>query len=75
MSATATMKIPTNGATRLSTQTWVEAEALKRFLGTDTVRKTIEALVAEAINARLADQDFAEVLKTVRAEGIEGNKR
>jgi hypothetical protein len=71
----ATMKIPTNGATRLSTQTWVEAEALKRFLGTDSVRKTIEALVAEATNKRLEDQKFAEVLKAVRAEGIEGNKR
>lgn len=71
----ATMKIPTNGATRLSTQTWVEAEALKRFLGTETVRKTIETLVADAINKRLEDKEFAEVLKTVRAEGIEGNKR
>jgi hypothetical protein len=71
----ATMKIPTNGATRLSTQTWVEAEALKRFLGADSVRKTIEVLVAEAINKRLEDQKFAEVLKAVRAEGIEGNKR
>jgi hypothetical protein len=71
----AMMKIPTNGATRLSTQTWVEAEALKRFLGEDSVRKTIEILVAEAINKRLEDQKFAEVLKAVRAEGIEGNKR
>lgn len=72
---TATMKIPTNGATRLSTQTWVEAEALKRFLGDNTVRKTIESLVAEAINERLADKNFAEILASVRAEGIEGNKR
>ncbi len=75
MPASVTMKIPTNGATRLSTQTWVEAEALKRFLGTDSVRKTIEALVAEAITNRLEDKVFTEVLKTVRAEGIEGNKR
>ena len=73
--STATMKIPTNGATRLSTQTWVEAEALKRYLGADTVRKTIERLVADAINDRLSDKDFAEVLASVRAEGIEGNKR
>lgn len=71
----ATMKIPTNGATRLSTQTWIEAEALKRFLGADSVRKTIEGLVSEAINSRLGDKDFAEVLKEVRAEEIEGNKR
>jgi hypothetical protein len=72
---TATMKIPTNGATRLSTQTWVEAEALKRFAGADSVRKVIETLVAEAINEHLANQEFAEVLKAVRAEGIEGNRR
>ncbi len=71
----AIMKIPTNGATRLSTQTWVEAEALKRFLGADSVRRTIEALVADAINERLADKKFAEVLAAVRAEEIEGNKR
>ena len=72
---TATMKIPTNGATRLSTQTWVEAEALKRYLGEGTVRRTIEALVAEAVNNRLTDNKFTEVLAEVRAEGIEGNKR
>jgi uncharacterized membrane-anchored protein YjiN (DUF445 family) len=71
----ATMKIPTNGATRLSTQTWVEAEALKRFMGADSVRRVIELLVAEAINENLVNQDFAEVLKAVRAEDIEGNKR
>ena len=73
--STAAMKIPTNGATRLSTQTWIEAEALKRYLGADTVRKTIEALVAEAVNSRLTDKDFSEVLAEVRAEEIEGNKR
>lgn len=72
---TAIMKIPTNGATRLSTQTWVEAEALKRYLGAGTVRKTIESLVAEATNARLEDKEFAKTLAEVRAEGIEGNKR
>ena len=72
---TATMKIPTNGATRLSTQTWVEAEALRRYLEEGTVRKTIEALVAEAVNNRLTDKNFTEVLAKVRAEGIEGNKR
>ena len=72
---TAAMKIPTNGATRLSTQTWVEAEALKRFLGANTVRRAIEDLVAEAVNKRLEDKDFAKTLAEVRAEGIEGNKR
>ena len=72
---TAAMKIPTNGATRLSTQTWVEAEALKRYLGESTVRRTIEALVTQAVNDRLTDKAFTEVLAAVRAEDIEGNKR
>lgn len=71
----ATMKIPTDGATRLSTQTWIEVEALRRFLGTDSVRETVEGLVSEAITSQLGDKDFAEVLKEVRAQEIEGNKR
>ena len=71
----ATMKIPTNGATRLSTQTWIEAEAIKRYLGVGTVRQAIEMLVTEAVNERLEDKDFIEVLKAVRAEEVEGNKR
>ena len=75
MSIAATMKIPTNGATRLSTQTWIEAEAIKRYLGVETVRQAIEILVTEAVNERLEDKKFIEVLKAVRAEDVEGNKR
>jgi uncharacterized protein (DUF1684 family) len=65
------MKIPANGATRLSTQTWVEAEALKRFMDMPSVRKTIEKIVTDMVTAELTNPDFVSVLQEVRDEGIE----
>ncbi|MEL6776510.1 MAG: hypothetical protein AAFO06_04575 [Cyanobacteria bacterium J06597_16] len=65
------MKIPANGATRLSTQTWVEAEALKRFMGVASVRKTIEKVVSDVVTENLNDPEFIAVLKQVRDEGID----
>lgn len=67
------MNIPTNDVMRLSVQTVVDAEALRRFLGRDSIRSILESLVAEAINDRLGNKEFVEVLKTVRAERIEAS--
>lgn len=65
------MKIPANGATRLSKETWVNAEILMRALGSGTVRKTIEAIIDEAVTSRLSDPDFVRVVQEVKTEGIE----
>lgn len=67
------MKIPTNGATRLSKECWVNAEILMRAMGAGTVRKTIEAIIDEAVTQRLADPDFVKVVQEVKAEGIEND--
>ena len=67
------MSTPTNDVTRLSAQTVVEVEVLRRFLGLDSVRSILESLVAEAVNDRLGNKKFVEVLRTVRAEGIEAS--
>ena len=66
-----TMKIPASGATRLSRETWVNAEILMRAMGAGSVRKAIEAIIDEAVTKRLADPDFVKVVQEVKAEGID----
>lgn len=65
------MKIPRSGASRLSTETWVEAEALRRYRGAASIRKAIEAEISAAVTRLLGEKEFIEVLQQVRAEGIE----
>lgn len=67
------MKIPANGATRLSRETWVNAEILMRSMGAGSVRKTIEAILDEAVTKRLADPEFVKVVQEVKAEGIDND--
>lgn len=67
------MKIPANGATRLSKEAWVNAEILMRSMGAGTVRKAIESIIDEAVTKRLADPDFVKVVQEVKAEGIEND--
>lgn len=66
-----TMKIPANGATRLSKECWVNAEILMRAMGAGSVRKAIEAIVDEAVTKRLDDPDFVKVVQEVKMEGID----
>lgn len=67
------MKIPRSGASRLSTETWVEAEALRRYRGATSIRKAIEAEIADAVTRLLGEKEFSEILQQVRAEGIDNN--
>lgn len=67
------MKIPANGATRLSTECWVNAEILMRAMGAGTVRKAIEKVIDEAVTQRLGDPDFVKVVQEVKAEGVEND--
>ena len=67
------MKIPKSGASRLSTNTWIEAEALRRYRQADSVRKAIEAEIAAATSRYMTDEKFVELLQQVRAEGVEAN--
>lgn len=71
MMLTQAMKIPKSGASRLSTNTWIEAEALRRYRQADSVRKAIEAEIAAAVSRHMNDEQFVELLKQVRAEGVE----
>ena len=65
------MKIPASGATRLSKETWVNAEILMRAMGAGSVRKAIEAIIDEAVTNRLGDPEFVKVVQEVKAEGVE----
>ena len=70
-----TVKIPANGATRLSKQTWVEAEILKRYQNAPTVRKVIESAISEAVTNLLGsgDPEFIKIMQQVRTEGVEND--
>lgn len=63
--------IPANGATRLSTEIWLMAEALRRYKRADSIRKAIESEIAAAAERQKDDPEFAKMLAEVRAEGIE----
>jgi len=66
-----TMKIPKSGASRLSTEVWLMAEALRRYKRADSIRKAIESEIAAAAERQKEDPEFARVLAEVRAEGVE----
>lgn len=65
------MKIPKSGASRLSTNTWIEAEALRRYRQADSVRKAIEAEISAAVSRHMNDNEFVRLLSEVRSEGVE----
>jgi hypothetical protein len=65
------MKIPANGATRLSKEAWVNAEILMRASGAGSLRKAIEACLDQAVTARLSDPEFIKIFQQVKAEGVE----
>ena len=65
------MKIPANGATRLSREAWTNAEILKRSFGSGSLRKAIEATLDQAVTARLSDPEFIKIFQEVKAEGVE----
>lgn len=71
MMLTQAMKIPKSGASRLSTNSWIEAEALRRYRQADSVRKAIEAEIAAAVSRHMDDKEFVKILQQVRKEGIE----
>ena len=70
---TQAMRIPKSGASRLSTNTWIEAEALRRYRQADSVRISIEAEIAAAVSRHMSDEKFVELLQQVRAEGVEAS--
>jgi uncharacterized protein YqeY len=67
------MQIPKSGASRLSKETWIEAEILKRYQKAPTVRKVIETAISEAVTELLGsgDPEFIKIMQQVRAEGID----
>ena len=66
------MRIPKSGASRLSEDVWLIAEALNRHYRTNNLRVALESAIRITAD-RLAseDEEFAETLKQVRQEGIE----
>jgi hypothetical protein len=66
-----TMKIPANGATRLSKEAWINAEALKRSFGSGSLRKAVEACLDKAVTDRLSDPEFIKIFQQVKSEGVE----
>jgi len=72
VNAAEVMKIPKNGTSRLSRETWVAGEVLRRYYHADNVRAAIEKAVSNQLN-RLQELDprATEILKEVNAEGIE----
>lgn len=65
------MKIPKSGASRLSTEIWLLAEALRRYKSSDSIRKAIESEIAAAAERQKEDPEFVKIMQQVRAEGIE----
>ena len=66
-----TMKIPKSGASRLSTEVWLMAEALRRHKRADSIRKAIESEISAAAERQKSDPEFLRILSEVRAEGVE----
>lgn len=69
------MQIPKSGASRLSRETWIEVEILKRYEKAPTVRKAIETAISNKVTELLGsgDPEFIKVMQEVRAEGIEND--
>lgn len=70
---TQVMKIPKSGASRLSTNSWIEAEALRRYMQADSIRKAIEAELSAAVARHMSDEKFVKIIQSVRAEGVEND--
>lgn len=65
------MHAPRDLKTRLDKATWIAGEAARRYFGLDGPRQGIEYLtlnMAEVIAKE--NQAFADILATVRAEGV-----
>ena len=71
-----TMQIPKSGASRLSKETWIEVEILKRYQKAPTVRKAIETAISNKVTELLGsgDPEFIKVMQEVRAEGVESDE-
>ena len=69
------VKIPKNGASRLSEDVWILGEALSRYHKTSNLRVALEAAIRNYSDRLMSDDpSFVEVLNEVKAEGIEGDQ-
>lgn len=69
------VKIPKNGASRLSEDIWILGEALSRYHKTSNLRVALEAAIRNYSDRLMSDDpSFVEVLNEVKAEGIEGDQ-
>jgi hypothetical protein len=66
------VKIPKNGASRLSEDVWILGEALSRYHKTSNLRVALESAVRNYSDRLMSDDpSFVQVLNQVKAEGIE----
>lgn len=69
------VKIPKNGASRLSEDVWILGEALSRYHKTNNLRVALESAIRNYSDRLMSDDPlFVNVLNEVKAEGIDGDR-